>query len=108
MTTYNSNTVTTTRQVSGDTSTSTTINVDSTTTYSRQMGMVEFMYLGVGLFIVIFAILGFIKSIRSRKYYKCPVCGESFRSENMNSETCKVCGANLERTDDGNITDKTK
>ena len=28
MTTYNSNTVTTTRQVSGDTSTSTTINVD--------------------------------------------------------------------------------
>ena len=43
MTTYNSNTVTTTRQVSGDTSTSTTINVDSTTTYSRQMGMVEFM-----------------------------------------------------------------
>ncbi len=108
MTTFNSNTVTTTRQVSDDTSTSTAVNVDCATTYSRQMGMVEIIYLGVGLLIVIFAILGFIKSIRSRKYYKCPVCGESFRSENMNSETCKVCGANLERTDDENITDKTK
>lgn len=58
--------------------------------------------------ICIIGVFGFIKSICSRKYYKCPICKESFRTENMNAKTCKVCGAILEETCDTNITDKTK
>ncbi|MCI1272947.1 MAG: hypothetical protein LKG27_00735 [Clostridiaceae bacterium] len=72
----------------------------------------EFIKVIIGIIVfvpvVICGIIGFIKSINSRKYYKCPVCGESFRSENMHPSECKVCGASLEETDDTNVTDKTK
>ena len=46
------------------------------------------------------------KSVKSRKYYKCPECGESFRSEHMDAQCCKVCGAKLVETDDINVNDK--
>ena len=46
------------------------------------------------------------KSLKSRKYYNCPQCGESFRSEHMHSKHCKVCGAELEETNDTNVNDK--
>ncbi len=58
--------------------------------------------------IVVVGIICFIFAIRSRKYYKCPVCGESFRAEFMKAKRCKVCGAELDETDDKNVTDKTK
>lgn len=109
MPTLNSKTVTTTRQLeqqnNGNISTSIEVN---TTKYYRQFDIVDYIFAGVLVLIIIIGIVGFIKSIKSRKHYKCPVCGESFRSENMESQTCKVCGANLEETDDTNITDKTK
>lgn len=60
------------------------------------------------IIIAIIGIIGFCKSVMSRKYYKCPNCGESFRSENMESQICKVCGTNLGETNDPIVTDKTK
>ena len=100
--------VTTTRQINQDNNNvQTTVEVD-TTTYTRKPDMADYICIGFVCCIIVLGIIGFIKSVRSRKNYKCPVCGESFRSENMESKTCKVCGANLEETDDTNITDKTK
>lgn len=113
MTTFNRKTVTTTRPVfsqnyNNNSKKSTTVEVNSKTTYTRQPDISDYITTGLVIFIVIVGIIGFIKSVRSRKFYKCPSCGESFRSENMESMTCKVCGANLEETNDSNITDKTK
>lgn len=102
------NTVTTTRQVSPDGDDAVTSVEIGTTTYTRTITAGDIAQISFLLLIVIIGIIGFIKSIRSRKYYKCPVCGESFRSENMHPETCKICGANLEETNDKNVTDKTK
>lgn len=59
----------------------------------------------IGL-IVVCALIAYDKSLKSRKYYKCPECGESFRSEHMESQCCKVCGARLIETSDTNVNDK--
>ncbi len=61
-------------------------------------------------------VLGFIficiwaynKSIKSRRYYKCPQCGESFRMEHSQARCCKVCGAELEEISDINVNDSAK
>ncbi len=45
------------------------------------------------------------KSVKSRKFYICPQCGESFRSEHMESKCCKVCGAELEEKADKDVND---
>lgn len=58
------------------------------------------------LVIVIAALIAYDKSVKSRKYYKCPQCGESFRTEHMDSKCCKVCGAELVETNDTNVNDK--
>lgn len=58
------------------------------------------------LVIVITALIAYDKSVKSRKYYKCPECGESFRTEHMDSKCCKVCGAQLVETNDTNVNDK--
>lgn len=108
MSTTHRNTVTTTRQIPlKNTEMNSTIEV-STTTYTRKVDIGDYICIGVIVLIIVIGIIGFIKSVLSRKYYKCPTCGESFRSENMESKTCKVCGADLEETNDSNITDKTK
>ena len=106
MTKYTSHTVTTTRNVPQNTTT--TVEYDNTTTYTRQIDVGDYVFFGILILVIVIGIIGFIKSVMSRKYYRCPVCGESFRSENMDSKTCKVCGANLEETNDSNVNDKTK
>lgn len=106
MTKYTSHTVTTTRNVPQNTTT--TVEYDNTVTYTRQIDIGDYIFFGALILVIAIGILGFIKSVMSRKYYRCPVCGESFRAENMDSKTCKVCGANLEETNDSNINDKTK
>lgn len=106
MTKYTSHTVTTTRNVPQNTTT--TVEYDNTTTYTRQVDMGDYIFFGVLILVIVIGIIGFIKSVMSRKYYRCPVCGESFRAENMNSKTCKVCGADLEETNDTIVNDKTK
>jgi len=55
---------------------------------------------------VVCALIAYDKAIKSRKYYRCPECGESFRSEHMESQCCKVCGAKLVETYDTNVNDK--
>ena len=72
----------------------------------------EFIYGNIFLNILLIflavwlCIWAYKKSINSRKYYKCPQCGESFRSEHMVSKVCKVCGAELEEIFDSNVNDK--
>jgi hypothetical protein len=109
MTKYNSESVTTTRQVPQNNGDNVVTVVEyNTTTYTRKADIVDYITWGFIGLVIIIGIIGFIKSVRSRKYYKCPQCGESFRSENMESKTCKVCGAELEETNDPIVTDKTK
>ena len=73
--------------------------------------VLEFIYESLLLNIIILilfvwaCIFVYNKSLKSRKYYKCPKCGESFRSEHMKSKCCKVCGTELEETDDKNVND---
>jgi len=74
----------------------------------------EFIYKNIYLNIILLVIfiivcrIVYINSIKSRKYYVCPNCGESFRSEHMTSKCCKVCGANLEEKLDKNTNDNAK
>lgn len=56
--------------------------------------------------IVICALIAYDKSLKSRKYYKCPECGESFGSEHMDAKCCKVCGAQLIETNNTDVNDK--
>lgn len=62
---------------------------------------------------IIFAILGTIgffvyqNAVKTRKFYKCPNCKETFRTEHMDAQICKVCGTNLELLESENVTDKT-
>ncbi len=102
------NSITVTRPVhNGVQTTTTTVQVN---TIPDTKPCCPGLYIEIAILAIIVAvgIFGFIKSVRSRKYYKCPSCGESFRAENMESKTCKVCGAELEETDDPNINDTTK
>lgn len=102
------NTVTTTRQLPANSQTTTTVEIDSTTTYTRHADLADYISVTIVVFIIVIGIFGFIKSVASRKYYKCTQCGESFRSENMQPKTCKVCGADLEETNDKKVNDTTK
>lgn len=64
-------------------------------------------YTIIGIPILIVATIVYQRSVVSRKYFKCPGCGETFRAEFMDAKCCKVCGTTLERTYDENVTDKT-
>ena len=35
------------------------------------------------------------KSVKSRKFYKCPTCNEIYRVEHMESTCCKICGSQV-------------
>ena len=64
-----------------------------------------FLNILILVFVVCFCVTVYRNSIKSRKYYICPHCGESFRTEYMNSKCCKVCGASLEEKNDDNVND---
>ena len=57
------------------------------------------------ILIIWFCVAAYRNSLKSRKYYICPNCGESFRSEHMKSKCCKVCGTELEEKNDSNTND---
>jgi rRNA maturation endonuclease Nob1 len=57
------------------------------------------------ILLIWFCISAYRNSLKSRKYYICPNCGESFRSEHMKSKCCKVCGTKLEEKNDSDIND---
>ncbi len=52
-----------------------------------------------------FCVSAYRNSLKSRKYYICPNCGESFRSEHMKSKCCKVCGTELEEKNNSDTND---
>lgn len=61
------------------------------------------------IFAIIFIIAYYFyaKAVASRKFYKCPVCGESFRVEQMSATNCKVCGAPIKLSENNDVSDKT-
>lgn len=64
-------------------------------------------YTAIGIPIVIVSVIVYQRAIATRKFYKCPNCGETFRTELMDAKCCKVCGTYLENTDDEKVTDTT-
>lgn len=60
------------------------------------------------LAVIFLLIWAYNKSVESRRYYKCPQCGESFRTEHAQAECCKVCGAKLQETSDTDVSDSAK
>lgn len=64
-----------------------------------------FMNILILVFIIWACVTSYTNSVKSRKYYICPHCGESFRSEHMNSKCCKVCGAPLDEKEDEEVND---
>ena len=57
------------------------------------------------VFFIWACVTAYNNSVKSRKYYICPHCGESFRSERMISKCCKVCGTQLEEKNDTDVND---
>lgn len=88
--------------------TQTTVHVEKNITCTRSLDAGDFIpFFALGLMVII-GIFGFIFALKSRKTYRCPECGETFKAEYMDAKTCKVCGANLEVDNNAQINDKTK
>ena len=64
-----------------------------------------FMNILILIFVIWACVTVYKNSLKSRKYYTCPHCGESFRTEHMQSKCCKVCGAPLEEKQDTEVND---
>lgn len=65
--------------------------------------MIFFGFLGL---LIILGVFFFLRAVASRKVYRCPECGESFRVELMKAQNCKSCGTPVKLSHDGKITDK--
>ena len=65
--------------------------------------MIVLLFLGP---LIILGIIFFLRANASRKVYRCPECGESFKVELMTAQNCKSCGTPVKLSDDGKITDK--
>lgn len=53
-------------------------------------------YLISFILIAIPAFYFYKKALKSRKTYKCRECGEIYKTEHMESTSCKVCGAEVD------------
>lgn len=66
-------------------------------------------YMLFDIFVIALFVCGCVilykNSATSRRYYICPNCKESFRTEHMNSKRCKVCGTPLNETFDTDVND---
>ena len=47
--------------------------------------------------IILLGLIFYFFSVRSRKSYRCPQCGERIRVEHMEAENCNMCGAPLKK-----------
>jgi len=56
--------------------------------------------------IFLFGLLFYYLARKSRKVYKCPECGESFKVELMDATRCKVCGTEVDLSNESDISDK--
>lgn len=55
------------------------------------------IYAGVGIVLVLLALLFYLAAVSSRKMFRCPSCGETIRTEYLNASHCNMCGAPLKR-----------
>ncbi len=56
------------------------------------------------LFLIALSAIVFYFSLRSRKKYKCPECGESVNVEHMETARCGMCGSLLRKEEEKNET----
>lgn len=75
--------------------------------YFQSISQAIIFYAIIGLLLATIGYFTYKKAVASRKYYICPGCGESFRTEFMDAKCCKVCGTSLEYKDSQDVTDKT-
>ena len=61
--------------------------------------LIVIIYAAAGLLLLWLGIAFYIRSVASRKVYRCPSCGESFRVELMDAGHCNTCGATLKTGD---------
>ena len=74
--------------------------------FKRTKGDSMIIFFGLlGIFIVL-GVIFYLRAVASRKVYRCPECGESFKVELMKAQNCKSCGTPVKLSDDGKITDK--
>jgi len=53
----------------------------------------------IGLAVIsVLALVFFFFSVRSRRRYECPECGERVMVEHMTASRCNMCGAELQET----------
>lgn len=59
----------------------------------------------IGLILIVTVVYGliYLNSLRSRKYYRCLQCKEEFRTEQMHSHCCHICGGKLEEITGDNV-----
>ncbi len=55
------------------------------------------LFLIITPIIIVLGILFYCRSVNSRKYYRCPDCGERVRAELGRTSHCPMCGTQLER-----------
>ena len=60
--------------------------------------MLVFVIYGCGAaFVILLAVLFFLRAVASRKQYRCPQCGEAVKTELMSASHCNMCGAPLKQ-----------
>jgi len=54
--------------------------------------MVELMFF---LILIVLSVVFYYFSVKSRKKYTCPKCGEEITTEHLDAKHCNVCGAEI-------------
>ena len=58
---------------------------------------VIYWYVGIAIVVLVLSVIFYVFSVRSRKRYLCPECGESVVTEHMSTSRCGMCGAEIRR-----------
>ena len=57
--------------------------------------LILLLYVLVGAAVIGLGVLLWLRSVASRKRYRCPQCGEAATVELMEASRCSTCGASL-------------
>ncbi len=57
--------------------------------------IVIYWYAGVAAVVLVLSIIFYSFSVKSRKRYRCPECGEKLATEHMSASRCGMCGAEI-------------
>jgi hypothetical protein len=55
------------------------------------------VYTLIGLGLIVLCVIFYFFSVRSRRSYACPQCGERITTEYLDARRCGMCGAELRR-----------